>query len=80
MCPDREGQKRLDIDMANSYLVNQMTAKELRAALKRLGMTQGQAAKYLGVSTGAVSLWVNGHRRITGPTALAIQLSLEQLK
>jgi len=49
-----------------------MNRKELRAALKGLGWNQKELAQYLGVSEGAVSMWVNGLRPIPGPVALAV--------
>lgn len=54
-----------------------MKQRELRAALKRLGWRQYQLAEYLGVSEGAVSMWVNGLRPIPGPVALAVSAKLQ---
>ena len=51
--------------------------KELRSALKRLGWNQRELAEYLGVSEGAVSMWVNGLRPIPGPVAIAVQAKLD---
>lgn len=46
--------------------------RELKAALSQMGMNQRELAEYLGVSEGAVSMWVNGLRPIPGPVALAV--------
>ena len=54
-----------------------MKPKELKAALVKLGWKQYQLAEYLGVSEGAVSLWVNGLRPIPGPVAIAVQAKLD---
>jgi transcriptional regulator with XRE-family HTH domain len=53
-----------------------MKRKELRAALKELGWNQKNLAQYLGVSEGAVSMWVNGLRPIPGPVSLAVNAKL----
>ena len=57
-----------------------MKRQELRATLKKLGWTQKQLAQYLGVSEGAVSLWINGLRPIPHPVVLALQGRLEGVK
>ena len=54
-----------------------MKRQELRAALKKLGWRQYELAEYLGVSEGAVSMWVNGLRPIPGPVALAVSARLQ---
>ena len=56
-----------------------MTSKELRQALKRLGMSHGQLAAYLGVTTGAVSHWARGVRAIPGPVCKLIEMALADL-
>ena len=53
-----------------------MKRQELRAALKKLDWNQKNLAQYLGVSEGAVSMWVNGLRPIPGPVALAVNAKL----
>lgn len=40
-------------------------------------MNQRELAEYLGVSEGAVSMWVNGLRPIPGPVAIAVQAKLD---
>lgn len=50
-----------------------MTNKQFREALKRQGMSQGQAAVFLRVTPGAVSLWANGKRPIPGPVAVLLE-------
>jgi DNA-binding transcriptional regulator YiaG len=57
-----------------------MTSKELRAALRRLAMSQADAARYLGVSPGAVSLWMHGRREIPGPVVKLIEMALTELE
>ena len=56
-----------------------MKRQELRSALKKLGWRQYELAEYLGVSEGAVSMWVNGLRPIPGPVALAVSARLRFL-
>ena len=51
--------------------------KELRSALKRLGWNQRELAEYLGVSEGAVSMWVNGLRPIPVPVEKLIEIALQ---
>jgi DNA-binding transcriptional regulator YiaG len=55
-----------------------MQSKELRAALKRLKMSQGMLAAYAGVTRGAVSHWARGVRPIPGPVVKLIELLLEE--
>ena len=54
-----------------------MTSKELRAALKRLKMSQGQLAAYVGVTRGAVSHWAQGVRPVPGPVEKLIEIALQ---
>lgn len=44
-----------------------VNADELREALGTLGWNQARLASFLGVTEGAVSRWLSGERRITGP-------------
>ena len=44
-----------------------MKADDFAAVLEGLGWNQKDAAKYLGVTEGAVSRWVHGKRKIPGP-------------
>jgi DNA-binding transcriptional regulator YiaG len=46
-----------------------MTPTRLRAALKRLGLTQVAAAHALGVAPRTVRQWLAGDRRIPEPAA-----------
>lgn len=55
-----------------------MTSKELRQALKRLGMSQGQMAAYLGVTRSAVTHWVGGKREIPGPVCKLVEMALSE--
>lgn len=50
-----------------------MTARELRTALRRLGLSQVRAARALGVSQPAVSRWCTGVERVPGPVAAALR-------
>jgi len=54
-----------------------MTAKQLRTALKRLGLNQLEAARRLGVTGRAVRFWVAGERRIPEPVAILIRTWVE---
>jgi transcriptional regulator with XRE-family HTH domain len=54
-----------------------MTSKALRSALERLGWQQREMARYLGVSDGAVSMWLNNHRPVPGPVAVAVNAALK---
>ena len=54
-----------------------MTAKQLRAALKRLRLTQVAAAKHLGVAARTVRHWVGGTRQIPEPVAILMRLWLK---
>ena len=55
-----------------------MKSRDLAAALKRLGWTQGRLAQVLDVTPGAVSRWLSGLRPIPGPVALAVKQILEE--
>jgi len=50
-----------------------MTPKHFRAALKRLGMNQTNAAKRLGVTPRAVRFWVAGDRSIPEPVVILLR-------
>jgi DNA-binding transcriptional regulator YiaG len=52
------------------YLVNADEVKRLR---KRLGYTQGELAKVLGVHKLTVSAWEIGRRNISRPTEMALK-------
>ena len=70
----------LDLDSvkALAYYLLDMTSKELREAIRSLGMTQVQMAAYLRVSEGAVSLWINGLRPIPGPVCKLVEMALSE--
>jgi DNA-binding transcriptional regulator YiaG len=57
-----------------------MTSKELRQALKRLGMSQGQMAAYLGVTRSAVTHWAGGRRPVPGPVAKLVEILMGEAK
>lgn len=50
-----------------------MTPRALGIALKRLGLSQAEAAKKLGVDHSAVYRWLAGERKIPGPVEAAIK-------
>jgi len=50
-----------------------MTPKQLRAALKRLGFSQLEAARRLGVNPRTVRFWVAGTYRIPEPVVILIR-------
>jgi len=58
-----------------------MTTKQLRAALKRLGLTQVAAAHALGVAPRTMRQWIAGDARIPEPAArlLAVWLAHPEL-
>ncbi len=50
-----------------------MTPAQFVAALKRLELSQEEAAKRLGVTPSAVYRWASGERPIPGPVVAAIR-------
>lgn len=57
-----------------------MTPADLRAARKRLGLTQAQLACRLELeSDRAIRRYENGDRPIPGPVKVAVELMLEKL-
>lgn len=50
-----------------------MTPEQLRAALERLGLTQAEAARRLGVTLRSVQHWVSGSRKIGRPVAMLVE-------
>jgi DNA-binding transcriptional regulator YiaG len=56
-----------------------MTADDYRATLSRLGLTQGGAARLLGVTPRASRSWALGERAIPGP-AVAFLRYLEAVR
>lgn len=59
-----------------------MTHQEFIRRRNRLGLTQAQLAKQLGVTPLAVSFWERGTRRISGPVAklLTLLCQLQRVK
>ena len=55
-----------------------MTAKQLRTALKQLGLTQVGAAAKLGVAPRTMRYWVAGERRIPEPVAILLRTWLRE--
>lgn len=70
---------KLDNVKSKPHYPSTMTSKTLRSALNKLGWHQRQMAQYLGVSDGAVSMWLNNHRLIPGPVALAVDAALKNV-
>ena len=50
-----------------------MTSSQFKAAIRARGMNQRDAAKALGVTEAAVSLWINGHRPVPGIAEVALR-------
>ncbi len=55
-----------------------MTATQLRAALKRLGLSQVAAAARLGVAPRTMRYWVAGERRIPEPVAILLRAWIKE--
>lgn len=54
-----------------------MTARQLKAALKRLNLSQSEAARRLGVEQSTMYRWLAGERGIPGPVKAAVKCWLE---
>ncbi len=54
-----------------------LTPKQLRAALRRLGLNQVAAAKQLGVDPRTVRRWLAGDRKIPEPVTILLGLWLK---
>ena len=50
-----------------------MTARQLRTALKSLGLSQVGAAARLGVAPRTMRYWIAGERRIPEPAAILLR-------
>lgn len=50
-----------------------MTGEEMRALLKALGLSQGQAAEAIGLQRQAISRYVNDHSRIPRVVEVALK-------
>lgn len=50
-----------------------MTPAQFRQALKRLGLSQSEAARRLYVAIPTVQRWVSGKRRIPGPVIACLE-------
>ncbi len=55
-----------------------MTSEELKAGLKRLGLSQQKLARSIAVSVGNIKKWSQGKARIPGPAVLLIRLMIEK--
>lgn len=54
-------------------MVTSMTGRELKAARKKLGLTQGELAKAVGVQRVTVARWEAGLRKIPPMLTLAMK-------
>ena len=63
--------------MKEYNVLDYITADELKSFRKKLGMTQKEFAKFLGVSKPTLERWETSDKRITGPVVLLIDLLLE---
>lgn len=52
-----------------------MTPATLSATLQRLGWSQAEAARHLGVTRGAVTRWMTGQRAVPGPVVKLLALT-----
>ena len=55
-----------------------MTPADLSATLARLGISQAEAARLLGVTPGAVTRWVQGKRAVPGPVVRLLKYIIHQ--
>lgn len=53
---------------------------EFRKVLKRLGLSQSEAARRLYVSVNTVQRWISGARKIPGPTIACLEAWQRQAK
>jgi DNA-binding transcriptional regulator YiaG len=59
---------------------SEVSAREIHALRQRLGLTQRELARLLGVSESSVSLWEAGRRRPRGPAHRLLKLIGELAK
>jgi len=73
------GRLRLTRQELEGWLVNagDVTAGEIVRLRQRLGLTQRELARWLGVSESAVSLWEAARRRPRGPAHRLLKLIAE---
>jgi transcriptional regulator with XRE-family HTH domain len=57
-----------------------MTPPQLRAALKRLQISQMEASRRLGVNPSTIRRWLAGSRRIPEPVAILVLLWVKARK
>jgi transcriptional regulator with XRE-family HTH domain len=57
-----------------------VTPRQLRAALKRLRLSQSEAARRLGVEQSTIYRWLAGERRIPGPVDAAVRCWLNETR
>ncbi len=55
-----------------------VTRQQLRAAIKRLGISQVEASRRLGVDPSTVRRWLSGARRIPEPVAILLRTWLTE--
>ena len=57
----------------DAVIFSAVTGHQLRAALKRLGISQMEASRRLGVDPSTVRRWLAGARRIPEPVAILMR-------
>lgn len=53
-----------------------MTARQFKAAIKKLGISQRSYAKHLGVNERTVRRWVSGKTKVPPLVAFAVKMDL----
>ena len=69
-CPDWDGR----------VLSDPVTPNELRKTLKRLGLSQSEAARRLYIDVSTIQRWVAGNRKVPGPAIAALEAWQRQAK
>ena len=59
---------------ANSGLT--LTPRQFKAAIRALGLSQGQAARLCGYYPGTAKKWASGGRKVPAPVAIILRLML----
>ena len=53
-----------------------MTPRQFKAAIRALGLSQGQAARLCGYYPGTAKKWASGGRKVPAPVAIILRLML----
>ena len=53
-----------------------MTPRQFKAAIRALGLSQGQAARLCGYYPGTAKKWAGGGRKVPAPVAIILRLML----